>query len=302
MPQWRRRCVGKYLSTPTMMSNRRVPPEIQDHIVDFLQDNRKALRQCCLVCKSWVPRTRKHLFGFVRFRRLRDIERWNKTFPDPSNSPAHHTHSLSMNPLTDVALAVAGEFDSVQTFSHIVHLEVTGDGESAPLWMYFPLFRSLNTIKSLRVISFFIPSSQVINLLHHFPLLEDLTLLGYDEPDEPQIITPTLAPLTGTLALNWSRGITYTIRRLLDLPNGLHFRKLRLSTFYVRAFLSMGKLVDACSDSLEHLDIELELGGVILSVHLVDWHSTRTTTRRWTYVRFDQLVPCDETQTHRVSM
>ncbi|KAF9789295.1 hypothetical protein BJ322DRAFT_1000309, partial [Thelephora terrestris] len=58
----------------TMMSNRFIPPEICDHIVDFLHDDPKTLKQCCLCSRSWVPRTRKHLFAVVRLYPL-EIER-----------------------------------------------------------------------------------------------------------------------------------------------------------------------------------------------------------------------------------
>jgi len=70
-----------------------LPPEILDLIVDHLHDEPFALRAqleiCCLVSKSWVPRTRKHLFTHLTFddslveRSKSHIELWKRAFPDP---------------------------------------------------------------------------------------------------------------------------------------------------------------------------------------------------------------------------
>ncbi|KAF9645264.1 hypothetical protein BDM02DRAFT_3073690, partial [Thelephora ganbajun] len=56
--------------TQTTMSSphqSHLPPEILDYIVDLLHDEPETLKQCCLVSKSWVSRTRKHLFANVEF-------------------------------------------------------------------------------------------------------------------------------------------------------------------------------------------------------------------------------------------
>jgi len=58
------------------MSNPGLPPEILDYIVDFLHDNQNALKRCCLVSKSWIPRTRKHLFADIRFEDGTSLELW----------------------------------------------------------------------------------------------------------------------------------------------------------------------------------------------------------------------------------
>ncbi|KAF9789198.1 hypothetical protein BJ322DRAFT_1000595, partial [Thelephora terrestris] len=44
-----------------------LPPEILDLVTDNLSDEPSTLKACCLVSKSWVPRTRKHLFASVKF-------------------------------------------------------------------------------------------------------------------------------------------------------------------------------------------------------------------------------------------
>jgi hypothetical protein len=255
------------------MSSHDVPPEICDHIVDFLQDNPDTLKQCCLVSKSWVSRTRKHLFEVVRFDTPGDIETWKKTFPDPSNSPAHHTHTLFLNCLEVVTAADAAEDGWIQTFSSVACLEIIRRSEDRDSEMDFTPFRKFSpTLRSLDVTSAFIRHSQIIDLIHYLPLLEDLTLCGYDrEDDEPQPISSssTPPPLTGTLWLCLLRGISRTVRRLLDLPNGLHFRELLLHSQGPEDFFSVGTLVEACSDTLECLEVRHQPYGANLSVPLV---------------------------------
>ena len=48
------------------MSNPHLPAEILDYIIDHLHDTEDALRNCSLVSKSWIPRTRTHLFADVK--------------------------------------------------------------------------------------------------------------------------------------------------------------------------------------------------------------------------------------------
>ena len=42
-----------------------LPQEIMDYIIDYAQDSRSALWTCSLTCKSWVPRSSRHLLRRV---------------------------------------------------------------------------------------------------------------------------------------------------------------------------------------------------------------------------------------------
>ena len=71
-------------------------PELLDLIVGHLLDEPATLKACCIVSKSWVSRTRKHLFAHIRFPpSKRSVELWKRTFPDPSNSLARYTRTFS---------------------------------------------------------------------------------------------------------------------------------------------------------------------------------------------------------------
>ena len=107
----------------TTMSHPRLPQEIFDYILD-LQNEHKALKQCCLVSKSWFPRARKNLFAMVRFESPADPAAWARTFPDPANSPGHLARALHVTSVVDFAIAVARIPDWFQPFSNVVQLEI----------------------------------------------------------------------------------------------------------------------------------------------------------------------------------
>jgi len=43
-----------------------LPNEVQDRILDFLHDDKLALKACALVCRTWVPTSRFHLFRQIQ--------------------------------------------------------------------------------------------------------------------------------------------------------------------------------------------------------------------------------------------
>ena len=100
-------------------------PEIFDCIVDILHDKPETLKECCLVSKSWVPRTRKHLFADIKIRIIDDLKSWNETFPDPSTSPARHAKTLFVGCPHVVVAACMDPGSWTAGFSSVVHLEVT---------------------------------------------------------------------------------------------------------------------------------------------------------------------------------
>ena len=240
-----------------------LPLETLDYIVDLLHDESPALKECCLVSKSWIPRTRRHLFAHTRFYSADNLKSWKKTFPDPVNSPAYHTHTLFIGCVQFIEEADAEEGGWIQAFSRVEQLVVNCPwADLGPTEIsLIPFHKFAPTLKSLRVTSLLFPLSQVFKLICSLPLLEDLDLIGCDEwavSDDnlrtPSTVVPLTSPaFTGTLQLHL--GMTSTAHRLLDLPNGLHFRKLNLSWHNAEELRWAVMLVVACSGTLECLDV-----------------------------------------------
>jgi len=109
--------------TRTTMSTAHLPPELLDHIIDLLHDSRAALRNCCLVSKSWIPRTRSHLFADIKFNTEGKLESWEEIFPDPSTSPARYAKTLTIGCFQVFTAADAETGGWISSFSYVERLE-----------------------------------------------------------------------------------------------------------------------------------------------------------------------------------
>jgi hypothetical protein len=254
------------------MSSRHLPAEMLDHIVDHLHDTEDALRNCCLVSKSWVPRARKHLFAVVEFPTSESSESWKEMFPDPSISPVRYAKTLFVGyPLAAMSGSWVREFSCVERLELGAYVVGLDFDEATPL---LPFHGFSPVIKSLRVVIFTLPPSQIFNLILSFPLLEDLAVIIYcemsasdvDNSEEDETPTATQPPtpfmFTGSLELHMRGGIRPITRRLLSLPGGIHFRKLTFTCFFGEDLLLKTALVEECSHTLESLDITLEFEGM----------------------------------------
>ena len=266
-----RDCFGvKTVLAITTMSNRCLPAELLDTVADFLHDSRKALKNCCLVGKSWVPRTRKFLFASIRFRTVEDVESWKSTFPDPSTSPAHYAKALFIECPWAATVADAEEGGWIQTFSHVVHLEVKHmSGRGGEFVNYLVPFHGFSpAIKSLDLIYIPLPLSLVFDLIRSFPLLEDLCVLaairhvigvndGLEFDRQPTTVQSSRSPVfTGSLKLY---GVNHIVSHFLSLPGGLHFREFDLTWSGEADISSTTLLVESCRSTLESLSIDYSI-------------------------------------------
>ena len=237
------------------MSGSRLPPEISDSIVDLLHDEPQALEQCCLVSKSWVPRTRRYLFRRIQFQHYADVSAWKKAFPNPANSPAYYTHSLVFSWTVDIIAEEAGGGSWIRAFSDVVRLEVI-NGMSVFVRLAFSY-----RLESACIVRTDLSTSKLLILICSLPVLEDLRLACpgtvIDSDNDATTFRPsTLPPLTGTLALSIGRGMECTARRLLDLHICVRFRRLCCTWWCEEEAQWIVALVKACSDTLEYVGIE----------------------------------------------
>jgi len=245
---------------------RHLPPEILDYIIDLLHDEPETLKQCCIVSKSWVPRTRIHLFADIKFRSASELESWKKTFPVIANSPARQAHTLFVGCARFVRAADAEEGGWIRAFSSVKRLDVDNDSRylKASEVSLTPFYKFSPTLKSLRISPILFPFPQVFDLILSFPLLEDLALDGRNESwfhggnlHRPQTVVPSTSPVfSGSLIFHILGGAGNPAGQLLDLPNGLHFRNIALSWGRVEDLWWITELVEKCSHTLESLDID----------------------------------------------
>jgi len=113
------------------------------------------------------------------------------------------------------------------------------------------------------VTGIFLPRPHTFHLIYSLSLLENLTLEGgyaFGSSPPPAINPPTL---TGTLNLDLLEGIKSFACGLLDLPNGLRFRKLILACHHYEDFRWAQKLLAVCSGTIEEFDVAHRFPGTI---------------------------------------
>ena len=243
----------------TTAMTRSFPPELLDLVVGNLCDQPATLKACCLVSKSWVPRARRYLFAHVRFSsgdhpNVCDFDSWIRAFPDPLNTPAHHTRSLTISGLTAITAATTHGHAWVRSFNSIVKLAVETHWQDDDKVSLTQLHGLSSTLKSLSVNCSSLPLSEAFNLICSFPLLEDLSLIP-SHSQQQRVLDPVEPPstspkLTGSLQLQGD--IRFITRRLLDFPGGLHFIKISMDC-HGACLESAVDLVSRCCDTLEYL-------------------------------------------------
>ena len=251
-----------------------LPEELLDHIIDLLRGGRDALKNCCLVSKSWVPRTRRHLFACVLIHTSATLQLWKKTFPDPSTSPAPYAKYLFIDCPQDVTAADGEEDGWIRTFSRVVHFRVDATETSGSLISLTPFHGFSPIIETLHVNFTATPSSRIFNLILSFPLLKNVAVVTYDglidyaEVLDDRHLTPLQfhpsdpPAFTGCLELSMGTGIGPITSRLLSLQGCLHFRKLRLVLQKGNDILLATALVGSCCATLESLYLKCAPIGV----------------------------------------
>ena len=234
-----------------------LPSELVDNIIDFLRDETEALRQCCLVSRTWIDPTRKHLFNNVLFKKPKYLKAWRSTFRNPANSPAKYTRTLAF---PHVEMVTDEDASWIRMFTKVTHLElgsvaryIGGPRKNGP----FTRFHGCSSaVKSLCVGWNELPLREVFELIRSFPLLEDLTVSGRGclHTDEGISRSPRLRMLTGSLVFEAGEGDF--VRRLLELSNGLCFRNIVWKENYAAGSERLGELVARCSDTLECVEID----------------------------------------------
>ena len=142
-----RACFSRFRVPAQTTMFRYLPPEILDLVVDHLQGEPTTLGACCVVSKSWVPQTRRHLFAHVEFNTFGpSIELRIAVFPDPLNSPAHYTRTLTVIGLRSTTGTGTDVIPWVRAFHNVVCLDVQtlGRGSHELFYGLSPVVRSFH--------------------------------------------------------------------------------------------------------------------------------------------------------------
>jgi len=255
------------------MPRQYLAPEILDYIVDFLHDEKQALKSCCLASKSWIQRTRKHLFADIELYNKMHLQSWKDTFLDPATSPARYTKTLSICPYHVTAEDVGWirTFTSVRRFKMDSTLDFYADDTKTSL---IPFYAFSPAVESFHVDVEAVSLSRIFNLALTFPLLHSLEVstrdTNYDEidhtyydsdedPDDGSSNIPrpsNLPVLTGTLMVSIATGLKHIAPMLLSLH--LHPRKLDITCQSESEDVKWTEaLLEECISTVETLNVYL---------------------------------------------
>ena len=182
-----------------------IPPEIVDHIID-LTDNHRALQACSLVAKSWVGRSRVHLFRDVV---LFSNRRWQEVMPVGETTPAMYTRTLTMGQSgtpqgkwinTDTLYPFLSHLRDFRNVENLIldGWEPHGFSEGG-LKKYFGHFGG--RLRSLELGGQKMSPESFIILLGLFPNLEDLLVKERVEGSEVTRVPQVLPKLSGCLTI-----------------------------------------------------------------------------------------------------
>ena len=223
-----------------------LPPEIVDHVIDLV-DNLRTLESCSLVARSWVGRSRMHLFRDVV---LFSHRRWQKVMPAGDTSPAKYTRTLTLAQGNTPRGRWINTDNLYPFFSHLRDFRnvenLTLDGwvpsgfSEGGLKKYFGHFGE--RLRSLELGGERMTPDSFLVLLGLLPNLEHLSVKERVQGEQTNRVIPVSPKLSGRLAIRVHTGSIFST--LCKLP--LRFREICLQEHKH----DYQELINACAETL----------------------------------------------------
>jgi hypothetical protein len=145
---------------------KQIPQEIIDQVIDHLYNDRETLRTCALVCRSWVPSSRYHLFGVVVICPME--------FKQPSRYSSLIGHLD--HPLCTFAPSIRVLYIKASTDDGDAHLWFLSDDWLDPLIPYLSKLLSVKTLVGISIGGW--PSNHWHRLLKSTTFVNQITHLS----------------------------------------------------------------------------------------------------------------------------
>jgi len=247
-----------------------LPPELIDHILEFLHDDRESLEAASLVAKAWTSWSQAHIFETLHLTPI-NIQRWLKNISPDVDGPASHTRTLTLeeyrllpwiNPqYLDFPFSSLASFRDVRSLS-LVHWNATLFNGASPEPYFGHFGKSLRAL-SLRFCT--LAPATLFDLFSLLPNVQDLTIAylfphsGKPDtiPDVPEI-TPSFR---GTLSLADLDSGHLILKALAALPLRFTTISIQGCTFYEPDAYQM--LLTSCRDTLVVLRFEKSYRGAL---------------------------------------
>lgn len=229
----------------------KLPQELIDEILDHLAKDVTTLRLCSLVKKSWIYPSRRHLFNTLFLTPI-NVVKWNKTFPNPQDSPAGHVRDLTFRFLQhNVPIHFA---DRIPYFHNVQQLTLIGRLATDPSFIS-ALGQLPPTTRSVDITFSKVLTAHIISVIHQLPHLDNLSLMseewgGAIPPGTGNLVQ---SRLSGKLRLHRKSARCDLLDMLMEVPTGPQFAEVEIRDASMNCLPAALKLVRACRSTLTKL-------------------------------------------------
>ena len=240
----------------------RLPQELVEDVIDRFSNDHRMLVTCSLVGKTWLARSRHHLFNRVALNKD-GATKWSSSIRPGLDGVSYLVRTLTLQQTqgcrwlgTESLDAMTDHFSS---FQHVENLSVTwldlSDFEPGSLAFHFAHYGS--SLRSLRLSYLSADYSTLISFLELFPNLEDLLIHTPDlcDDDPPLRISRTSPVLRRSLKLlSFDLASSPFISRIASLD--LRFSSISVFDCEFLYGCPLTNLLEASCSSLRHLELE----------------------------------------------
>ena len=236
-----------------------LPPELINHILKFLRDDRESLEAASLVAKAWTSWSQAHLFETLHLK-IYNIDNWFENIPPDVDGPASYTRTLTLEDRPNLFWITPQYLDShisgssftsfrdVRSLSLIHWNAAFFDG--VPQEPYFGHFGT--SLRSLSLRHCRLDPATLFDLLSLLPNVQDLAIARlfprYRKlvtiPDVPEI-TPSFR---GALSLADLSSGHLVLKALAALP--LRFTTITIEMCIFHEADTYQMLLTSCRDTL----------------------------------------------------
>ena len=227
-----------------------VPQELVEEIIVHSRHDNQVLQNCSLVAKLWAYPSQKLLYTRIRVTPS-TYKTWQEIASPTSANLLRHVHTLTFHQFESLH---DFQDDYLKSFHHLQHLSLDQvhnvDLDTVNL---FPAFQNTLSLLNLFRVSFTVDA--FINLIGHFPKLEELHVSEPTFDSERQTVPPPSTPPRGALRFFVlpAKSADILLPALCELE--LEYHELEIYEVLGRSTSHVPSLVSTCGKTLTHLKL-----------------------------------------------
>ena len=241
----------------------RLPQELVDHIIDCLSDDPQMLATWSLVAKTWLARSRLHLFNEVTLSSQR-VGKWHSIIRPGPNGISHLVRTLKLQQAPELRWLNTKYLDLISdhiySFQHVENLSIAwmdlGDFEPGSLTRHFIHYGP--SLRSLHLSYLSADYSALSAFLQLFPNLEDLLFHSPDWYDDnpPLQLSRAATPITRVTLnlLSFDSASSPFVSHFAGLD--LRFSSISAIHCHFSSGLPLNNLLEGSASSLRHLELQ----------------------------------------------